>query len=917
METLLSPNGSGFTTEQIVDGLNRPITFDIASDGRIFVAEQDGLIKIIQDGVVTSTFLDISDDVKSFRDLGLTSLALDPNFDTNGYVYLQYTVDLEPDNPDSQVFDAPASGKLVRVTVDPLDPNKADLDSVVTILDGFEHSHSTHTVGDIAFDASGNILFTWGDGGFDTELRLSAQDPNSVQGKLFRIDPVTFEGVPDNPYFDVANPDATASKVLALGIRNSWKISVDEATGDIYLGEVTDEGPEEINIVRADGSSNPNFGWPYFEGDNRTDYGTVPDGFTYEAPYISLEHLNTTAGGDAILDGLVYDGTNYPDIYNGRYFFANTSQGNLYTADSEGNFQQFGPTGAYQWTVDLKEGPDGNIWGLKLFPGELYKIVSTGNGINNDPVADAEISQTADEGAFTAILDAGSSSDPDGDLISYEWDFESDGIVDETTVDAAFTYTNFGKTVTTLRVNDGFGGVDEKQFEFTVGPDAAVGNNLAFGLAASQSGTLTTGAASRAVDGNTDGDFDNGSVSETTVNRSPLWELDLGAVKSIGSIVIFPRTDGEPLDDFFVLVSQVPFSSNNLAAVQTDPGVQVFHITDPVVDFEAITVEASGRYVRVQLESVEASLSLAEVQVIEGTSPTEIRVQDIPDQTQYLNGESALDVFVIDGQSSGYQWGKTISGDGYVIWNETGNDILYDFEAIEFQDKRVLLEDPAPDQPFVDDPDATQFLYATPDNKQFLIGGPSAAYNWGPTEDGAGHVVWNGTGHDILYGFEALIFTDGTVSLDGTTPEPEEPFVDDPAVTQYLNGTSEIDKFVIDGLSADYNWGPTQDGLGIVVWNASGHDLLYDFEEIKFNDRTVALDFSGDLRVEDIAGTIQYVFGGAGNDTFIIDGNSTDFNVGPTESGDGYVVWNELGPDLLFEIEAIEFLDQTVSLETL
>ena len=198
METATSPNGSGFVTEQITGGLNRPISFDIASDGRIFVTEQEGYVKIIEDGVVTSTFIDLSDQVNSFRDRGLQSIALDPDFDTNGYIYLQYTVELDPLNPDAELFTSEAGGRLIRVTVDPLDPGKADLSSIVTVLDGHEQSHATHSVGDIAFDPDGNILFSWGDGGFDDDLRLAAQDVNSVQGKLFRIDRDTFEGVSDN-----------------------------------------------------------------------------------------------------------------------------------------------------------------------------------------------------------------------------------------------------------------------------------------------------------------------------------------------------------------------------------------------------------------------------------------------------------------------------------------------------------------------------------------------------------------------------------------------------------------------------------------------------------------------------------------------------------------------------------------------
>ena len=297
------PNGSGFATETIVSGLVQPIAFAQSGDGRIFVAEKAGVIRVIENGQLLATpFLDINEEVNSHHDRGLMGIALDPDFANNGHVYAQFAVELDPANPDKPDFNSPAGGRLIRITASVADRNVADLTTRIVIQDGHQMSNATHAVGDIDFDNAGNLIYTWGDGGFDPALRLASQDPTSPQGKLFRIDPVTFAGVPDNPFYDPQDPTSIASRVWAVGIRNSWKLSVDRATGDVYLGEVTDGGPEEINVMRADGTTILNYGWPYYEDTNRTSYGTVPQNFSYQPAFVALPHTEA-GGGDAIVGG--------------------------------------------------------------------------------------------------------------------------------------------------------------------------------------------------------------------------------------------------------------------------------------------------------------------------------------------------------------------------------------------------------------------------------------------------------------------------------------------------------------------------------------------------------------------------------------------------------------------------------------
>ncbi|MEM9732031.1 MAG: galactose oxidase-like domain-containing protein [Pseudomonadota bacterium] len=132
---------------------------------------------------------------------------------------------------------------------------------------------------------------------------------------------------------------------------------------------------------------------------------------------------------------------------------------------------------------------------------------------------------------------------------------------------------------------------------------------------------------------------------------------------------------------------------------------------------------------------------------------------------------------------------------------------------------------------------------------------------------------------------------------------------------QFLDGIGENDIFAIDGVSSDYGWGPTEDGEGIVVWGPTGHDLLYGFEAIKFNETTISLVPDEPGIFNDIEGVTQFLSGTTdGEETFVIDGNSTDYGWGPTEDGQGIVVWGPTGTDLLYDFDKIAFNDQTVTL---
>jgi hypothetical protein len=141
--------------------------------------------------------------------------------------------------------------------------------------------------------------------------------------------------------------------------------------------------------------------------------------------------------------------------------------------------------------------------------------------------------------------------------------------------------------------------------------------NLALNKTATQSSTGYGGVASRAVDGNTNGNFNNNSVAHTNNEAQPWWQVDLGAVGNLTTIEVYNRTDccSDRTKDFYVFVSDVPFTSTSLSATISQSGVSSYHITGQAGSPTTITINRTGRYVRVQLVSTNY-LHLAEVKVM-------------------------------------------------------------------------------------------------------------------------------------------------------------------------------------------------------------------------------------------------------------------------------------------------------------
>ncbi|MEM7315715.1 MAG: S8 family serine peptidase, partial [Planctomycetota bacterium] len=206
------------------------------------------------------------------------------------------------------------------------------------------------------------------------------QDIDNLSGKVLRIDPLTGAGLAGNPYFQSNNPFSNRSKVYQRGLRNPFRISVHPQTGEVFIADVGWGQWEEVNRAGA----GANFGWPYYEGGSGASLPTVgyrdrPESQAFyqsgQSTTPAIVALNHAADGiNAIVGGDVYTGTAFPAQYQGDYFFNDLGGGIVRTVsfDSNGNVTSVDTftTGA-QFVVQMKQGPDGNLYFVNLVTGTV------------------------------------------------------------------------------------------------------------------------------------------------------------------------------------------------------------------------------------------------------------------------------------------------------------------------------------------------------------------------------------------------------------------------------------------------------------------------------------------------------------------------------------------------------------------
>lgn len=343
----------GFT--RIVSaGLSKPVFVTHANDGsgRLFVVEQDGKIRIIQNGVLQSApFLNLTSKVSKGSERGLLGLAFHPNYLSNGKFYVNYT------NLAGDTVVAEYVGTTGR--------------TLLTI----DQPYSNHNGGMLAFGPDGYLYIGMGDGGSAGDPQNRAQNLDSLLGKILRID--IDNGAPyaiptGNPYKG-PTPANRRDEIWALGLRNPWRFSFDSKTGDLWIADVGQERYEEINRSLAPNAGRAlNYGWKQVEGN--TCYVAGCNKSLYAAPMAVYGHSQ----GCSVTGGYVYRGLDYRGLVGG-YLFGDYCSGRIWALKAHGPASQ-SPVQMADTNFAISsfgEGPDGKIYVTDLGRGDIWLITAT------------------------------------------------------------------------------------------------------------------------------------------------------------------------------------------------------------------------------------------------------------------------------------------------------------------------------------------------------------------------------------------------------------------------------------------------------------------------------------------------------------------------------------------------------------
>ncbi|MGQ0603130.1 MAG: PQQ-dependent sugar dehydrogenase [Anaerolineales bacterium] len=376
----LGLNSIQLALSPITSGLSQPVHVAHAGDGRLFIVEQPGRIRIFKNGSLLSTpFLNISSTganrVKCCGEEGLLSVAFPPGYGSTRDSFYVYYVN--------------ASGNLViaryRVTAN---PDVADVNSEQIVLPINHPTNSNHNGGQLAFGPNDGFLYIGpGDGGSGGDPPNNAQNTNQLLGKILRVDvetgsPLTYTVPASNPFF---GQSGYRSEIWALGVRNPWRFSFDRQNGDLYIGDVGQGAWEEIDRQAGTSTGGQNYGWRCYEGN--ADYNTSGCGArsSYTFPIQEYDH----SLGCSVTGGHVYRGTQYPNM-QGVYFYADYCSGRIWGLQFNGT----------SWQNRLLLDTAYNITGFgEGFDSEVY-LTETGGGIyrltdTSAPTATATRTSTA------------------------------------------------------------------------------------------------------------------------------------------------------------------------------------------------------------------------------------------------------------------------------------------------------------------------------------------------------------------------------------------------------------------------------------------------------------------------------------------------------------------------------------------
>lgn len=426
--TSLILNSQSINLVEFASGFTSPVEITNAGDTRLFVVQQDGIIKIVQPNGTTNAadFINISSKVLYGGERGLLGLAFHPQYSTNGYFFVYYN------NTAGNII-------VARYSVNSTNPDIADPTSEKILLN-IPKPFDNHNGGSIHFAPDGNLWIVTGDGGSGGDPNNNSQNKNSLLGKMLRID-VNATGPynipPDNPF---AGAVAGSDEIWAYGLRNAWKFSFDTDSGNVMIADVGQNAIEEINKMPIT-QAGVNYGWRCYEGNSAYNTAGCAAMSTMTFPVAVYNH---SGGRCSITGGYVYRGTQYPSL-QGKYIFADycSTQIGVLNADnsivwspasSGNNFSTFGQN-------SQKE-----LFAAAVTSGKVFKI-TTGTLATDETVNSNSIyihPNPASEKVFVEGLDTINSTaelfSTEGKLVLDKAKIENDGSIDITGIPPGVYY---------------------------------------------------------------------------------------------------------------------------------------------------------------------------------------------------------------------------------------------------------------------------------------------------------------------------------------------------------------------------------------------------------------------------------------------------------------------------------------------
>lgn len=528
----------GFEETTALAGLTEPTAVRFAPDGRIFVAEKRGVVKVFDgfDDLTPTVYADLSRQVHDYWDRGLLGLALDPQFETRPYVYVLYTYNKDPNSPEMPRWpdSCPMAIEDGCTVMNRLSRLHGGVEEV--LIEDWCQQHPSHAIGTVAFGPDGALYVSGGDGASfniadwgqegippnpcddppgryltaptseggalrSQDIRTRS-DPTGLSGTVLRLDPDTALPMPDNPGTGTVNE----RRIVAHGLRNPFRMAVRPGTNEIWVGDVGWREWEEIDRIPDPKATVRNFGWPCYEGASRQGsydaldldlceslYSAGPA--AHSTPHFTYaHHALITPGescgtGSSSTSGLAFtpQASSFPPKYDGALFFADYSRKCIWAmlAGAGGlpdpaQVELFVDGAANP--AELQFGPGGDLYYVDLEPGggSIRRIRWPAG--NSAPVARATATPSSGPVPLTVAFDASASSDSEPGALTFEWDLDGDGAFDDSTSPTPnFTYGTPGHYTARVRVRDLAGFTDTRNLPITAGTPPAVTLNLGSG----------------------------------------------------------------------------------------------------------------------------------------------------------------------------------------------------------------------------------------------------------------------------------------------------------------------------------------------------------------------------------------------------------------------------------------------------